>query len=194
MIAINIGDTAHNLFGTEEYVMDSIARFIHELLKKTEYKVVLFPMWDRDMVYSRNIQNCFYSKNNRDRVLIKPFDPCPQSMVDFLATCRMTIGMKLHASVLSAAAGVPFISLAYREKCIDFTRSIFNELASETYYVRTDEKHLDEKIMIRYKLVNSIYDSTVHAIKMAKKTYMVKHQEILHHCTTGAAKNAGEPQ
>src|SRR5213593_3790455 len=37
---------------------------------------------------------------------------------------HLVIGEKLHATVLSAAAGTPFVSLAYQPKCLDFAKSL----------------------------------------------------------------------
>ncbi len=46
------------------------------------------------------------------------------SVVHFLKRMKFTINYKLHANVLSAAAEVPFLSIAYRSKCIDFAHTM----------------------------------------------------------------------
>jgi polysaccharide pyruvyl transferase WcaK-like protein len=51
-----------------------------------------------------------------------------------LAQADLVIGEKLHAAVLAAAAGTPFISLEYRPKCRDFAAT----LGVEDLVLRTD--------------------------------------------------------
>jgi polysaccharide pyruvyl transferase WcaK-like protein len=47
-----------------------------------------------------------------------------EGTMDLLGRCRLVIGEKLHAVVLAAAAGTPFIALEYRPKCRDFAESV----------------------------------------------------------------------
>jgi len=47
--------------------------------------------------------------------------------MDILRNAHMVIGEKLHSIVLAAAAGAPFISLAYQPKCCDFAISVGQE-------------------------------------------------------------------
>jgi len=57
-----------------------------------------------------------------------------QATLDLIASCALVISDKLHANVLAACASVPFISLEYRPKNLDFARSV----GMEAYNVRTD--------------------------------------------------------
>jgi polysaccharide pyruvyl transferase WcaK-like protein len=56
-----------------------------------------------------------------------------------LADCELIVAHKLHAAVLSAAAGVPTVALEYRPKCRDFQESI----GRGRYVMRTDQMDLD---------------------------------------------------
>ncbi len=51
-----------------------------------------------------------------------------------LASADLVIGERLHAAILAAAVGTPFVALEYRPKVLDFTRSIGQEAVT----VRTD--------------------------------------------------------
>lgn len=115
-IALNIGDTHTNLFGTEQYVVQE-ARKLVTRLTDAGYEVVLFPVWPKDMKFLQRIPRT----NN---VSIRPWGPSSTALMNFFKTCRCVIGLKLHTSVLAAAANVPFISIAYREKCFDFAESV----------------------------------------------------------------------
>ncbi len=60
-----------------------------------------------------------------------------------LASADLVVGERLHASVLAAACGVPFVAVEYRPKVRDFARSVGMEQA----VVRSDEMHrLDEVV------------------------------------------------
>ena len=48
----------------------------------------------------------------------------PVRRTEDLPLTLFSINMKLHASIFSAALGCPFISLAYRWKCMDFAESV----------------------------------------------------------------------
>jgi hypothetical protein len=51
----------------------------------------------------------------------------PATVEDFFALvgpCAFTLCVRLHAAVLSTCAGVPPLSLGYREKCLDFMASM----------------------------------------------------------------------
>ncbi len=41
-----------------------------------------------------------------------------------LAACRFMLGERLHAAVMAAAVGVPFLAIGYRPKCFDFVESL----------------------------------------------------------------------
>jgi hypothetical protein len=41
-----------------------------------------------------------------------------------VGACRFTVGVRLHAAILSCCVGVPPLMLGYREKCLDFMESM----------------------------------------------------------------------
>ncbi|MEA3509853.1 MAG: glycosyltransferase [Actinomycetota bacterium] len=55
--------------------------------------------------------------------------------LDLLASSELVIGERLHAAVLAASVGTPFVAVEYRPKLRDFARSI----GREDSVVRTDE-------------------------------------------------------
>jgi len=59
----------------------------------------------------------------------------PQAFIDEVSRVSVFIGMKLHATMLAACAGVPCLMLEYDPKCLDFMASIGQSDA----VVRTDE-------------------------------------------------------
>lgn len=48
----------------------------------------------------------------------------PEEAAEVLSDSRVVVGMRLHALVLAAAAGVPFVGVAYDPKVSSFSRSV----------------------------------------------------------------------
>jgi polysaccharide pyruvyl transferase WcaK-like protein len=48
----------------------------------------------------------------------------PMELFQLLKRCRFLLGVRLHAAVLACCAGVPPISIGYRDKCADFMDSM----------------------------------------------------------------------
>ena len=55
-------------------------------------------------------------------------------LLELMRQARFTVSLRLHGSVLSAAAGTPFVALGYRLKTFDFVDSI----GMSRYALRTD--------------------------------------------------------
>jgi polysaccharide pyruvyl transferase WcaK-like protein len=55
--------------------------------------------------------------------------------LELIARSSVVIGERLHACVLAAAAGRPFVAIEYRPKVRDFSESV----AMDDYVVRSDE-------------------------------------------------------
>ena len=162
-IALNIGNTHTNLFGTEQYMVQEAKKLVSRLTADG-FEVVLFPVWPQDNAFLKQIPR---TKN----VSLLPWHPSSIRLMNFFKTCRCVIGLKLHTSVLSAAANVPFISIAYREKCFDFAASV----GLHRWAVRSDAPDWSRKV---YKLTNRLplhYDIIVNRLKAYQKKYHKKH-------------------
>jgi hypothetical protein len=48
----------------------------------------------------------------------------PLDVINRLSRCLAVVGVRLHSVVLASCAGIPPISLGYREKCLDFMESM----------------------------------------------------------------------
>ena len=104
-----------------ESVQDLIARGWH---------IRLFPFWGPDSAVHENVKQRLGSA-----VDLVPATSTLDTLLTNMASCRMIVGTKLHSVVLSAAAGVPAISVAYAPKCFDFQASV----DQEDLTIRTDQ-------------------------------------------------------
>jgi len=165
-VAINIGDARGNLWGTEKAVVTETNVLIKRI---TDYglRVVLFPMWPSDMRYINMV-------DKKVGVIIRPWGKSIANMMDFMKSCRLVIGMKLHSVVLSAASRTPFVSIAYREKCLDFAESL--DLGG--WAVKSDGKHLGNKLFQLLKESERYTPNIVDKITNAYHVYKAAHDNL----------------
>lgn len=161
-IAINIGYTRNNLFGTEQHVIDQTKKLI-ALLEDRHFNVELFSMWDQDDKILKQVRKTY-----------RAWNPSIPKLIDFMKECYCVVGMKLHSCILSAAANVPFVSLGYRDKCFDFVQS----MNLNNWIVRTDAKWafpVFKKILSLAKYRGSF----IKKIRKYKGIYEDKHKKIV---------------
>jgi hypothetical protein len=124
-IAINVSFAAEKLWGNTQVLMNETVKLCQTL--KKHYDLALIPFCLGDVPFVKKISR---------ETNVTFFDNWMniQSTLDFLSSCNLVIGQKLHAIVFSAATHTPFISLEYRPKCLDFAESV----GYEKYNLRTD--------------------------------------------------------
>lgn len=134
-IAINVGSDGIIWGKSEERVIIEIAKLC-TALRKEGYYPILVPFW------WKNLSSIEKIAQNTNTPVFEHWRNA-QSVLDFISSCFMLIGEKLHSIVFSSAAHVPFISLEYRPKCYNFAKLMdFQE-----YCIRTD-KVTRRKLMV----------------------------------------------
>ena len=151
-----VGDTALMLRPTE--YSQSASNKIAVTLRSGDYQ------WDSDGSYrDRVIEFCQRHQAEYDFVFLPFYPPdlqvcidavdqiesaylvdyCTQvdvqATIDLIASCDLVISDKLHATVLAACCSVPFISLEYRPKNLDFAQSV----GMEAFNIRSDRVTVD---------------------------------------------------
>lgn len=162
-ILINVGDAKANLYGKETTIVAHLKNVIRAI--KNRYKIVLFSMWPPDAAFINELW-C-------DGLEIYTPSTAAQLMTR-IAGCSCVIGMKLHSCVLSAAADVPFISIAYRDKCFDFAES----LGLGNWAIRSDDSALTSKIIELVDAIGKTRQTVVTQIKGFKQEYKKCHTRI----------------
>jgi hypothetical protein len=118
-IAVNLGGSPGAVaeWSVEEDVLAAAASALRPLAD-AGWRIVPFAMAPGDMPVLERLQSLLGSNS----VVLRPRTAA--ELMATLASCRMTLAMRLHAAVLSACAGVPPLMLAYRDKCADFMDSV----------------------------------------------------------------------
>ncbi|MGI6037820.1 MAG: polysaccharide pyruvyl transferase family protein [Limnochordia bacterium] len=117
MVAVNWGTAFNRVYGGDEGAVGAqLARVLKEL--QDPFTFLIYPLWDKDLPACRALAKACGQVRLLDRV------PTRRELVNIYQQSSLSINMKLHGNVFSAALGCPFISLAYRSKSFDFAASL----------------------------------------------------------------------
>ncbi|WP_078555040.1 polysaccharide pyruvyl transferase family protein [Bacillus alkalicellulosilyticus] len=147
IIAINWGTTFDKMFGYNEAALQKQLLSAMNDLRKKGYHLVIYPMWPNDQDACQQLYNQMETK---EHVTLIPEVCSATQIYSFLKSCFFTVNLKLHSNVLSAAARTPFISLAYRSKCVDFSMSV----ASLNTTILTNTNRLRNYINLKEKQIS----------------------------------------
>jgi len=141
-IGVNWGTAYNRIYGgSESRVEDQLVQALQQLVREG-YKVHIFPVWGPDRDACRSL----YKKlGDTEKVTMDLELYHHEDLIERIRDYALTINFKLHASYLSAAAGVPFVCLGYRFKSLDFGYSI--DLPD--YIVPTHDEKLTDTILDR---------------------------------------------
>jgi polysaccharide pyruvyl transferase WcaK-like protein len=146
-IGFNIGTSFGRIYGQDEdYVFKECVSLINRLTRDG-YNVLFFPVWIKDIP----IQNRIYlSCSNKKQLHIIEKIHDYRVIVSTLKKMDLVIGMKLHSTIFSFLAGVPVVSISYREKCLAFMEI----MGMKKHAIKTDQ----------HDLASNIYKSYLHIL------------------------------
>lgn len=144
VVGMNWGTSYNRIYGKNEAAVEDALAAAARRLVDEGYQLYLFTMWGPD----RDANKRLYQKIGKPEQTTLDLEVHGhEEMMRRIRDMEATINFKLHANVLSAACGVPFVCLAYRFKCLDFTHSLqLPELA-----VPTDDQDLARRILSRVR-------------------------------------------
>lgn len=128
-IGVNIGLAGGRMWGREADVMESFASLL-QLAGRAGFTVECFVVWPADLKPTLAVLD---AAGLGDVPVHRTYNSAERYQ-DLVSRMQAFIGIKLHATALALAAGVPSVMLEYRPKCLDFMRSI----GSEAMSLRTD--------------------------------------------------------
>lgn len=119
-IAVNVADTYNECFGkSDEQVAKKMIEVCVQLIL-SGYDVKLFSLYALDNVIMKKMASEIQTASDKEVDQISHDYFTPDQWVGFFSKCSFVISERLHGCILAAAANTPFISLAYRWKCINF--------------------------------------------------------------------------
>lgn len=161
-IAVNWGTAFNRVYGgNETTAMNQLAKALDKLL---DFQIIIYPVWERDIESCRELYEAI---NNKESVILLEQVPSPQELIDLYLRSKLTINMKLHANVFSAALNRPFICLAYRLKGLDFAASL--NLSDLAFPLSTPK--LSDKILGAVRKVSQNPSMYIERINQQKTIY-----------------------
>ncbi len=165
----------------EQRLISSMEKGLLELVEKG-YKICFIPMYyDQDVKISQNLMKALESKlpeqvAHTQLELIEHMLSI-EEVLDYTASFKMVIGMRLHSLIMAAATNVPMLGISYDPKVEAFMKEMNNELyididciSSEKFssYVQHLEKNLEQlknQLELNYKSKEERIYLPVHCIK-----------------------------
>jgi polysaccharide pyruvyl transferase WcaK-like protein len=145
MVAINAGRSAGRVWGDEETVLASLADAARRL-HAAGWTVRFVPVWDEDEEVCRDVAR----RAGLSDADVEPLILDAREWIGLVRRFDVIVTLKLHAAVLAAVAGTPFVPLEYRPKVRDFCESI----GWADHLMRTDD-FTGERVA---RAVCSLYD------------------------------------
>jgi exopolysaccharide biosynthesis predicted pyruvyltransferase EpsI len=142
-IALNVGCDGELWGGNQKHVVVELAG-VCNTLKERGFDLVVVPLSEQDVPYAEML-----SRKTNVPVFGEWVDP--QSVLDFVASCHLLIGERLHSLAISAATCTPFVSLEYRPKCRAFSDSV----GFSKFCLRTDNLNTKRVLEMVEDLLNN---------------------------------------
>jgi polysaccharide pyruvyl transferase WcaK-like protein len=131
------------------------------------YKIYMYSLWKKDI----EVSNRLYRKINDNVNVIHDTRLYNQNeLMGLMKNFHFTINYRLHASVISCASGVPYISLGNRFKDLDFAHSIdLKELV-----ISTESLNIKQKINGVSLYINANREEIINKFNKHKQKYSQK--------------------
>ncbi|PGY48502.1 polysaccharide pyruvyl transferase family protein [Priestia megaterium] len=164
IIGVNWGTTYNRLYGGNELaVEDALASACKKLIQQG-YKIAIYLVWGSDKA---SCQRLFDKINDPEHVVFDEKLYKEQELMTILSHYTMTINFKLHANILSLAAGVPCVALGYRFKVFDLAYS----LGLEKCVVSPDSLTLEKDVLNRVAYIETNYEDILSQYKGSENLY-----------------------
>ncbi|AQQ53379.1 polysaccharide pyruvyl transferase family protein [Planococcus lenghuensis] len=162
IILVNWGTSNNNIFGKNEAAVEAEMVAAIRSLTAKGYDVLCYPIWTEDIKHVKQLAEKI--DDPRCHAISEVYEP--QLLQKLISEAYLTINFKLHANIMSASGDRPFVSLAYRGKCLDFAATVdCSEFALPTDQVTADQ------ILQAVEDIEHNYDSVVARFQSAKETY-----------------------
>eukprot|EP00002_Diphylleia_rotans_P035098 TRINITY_DN7617_c0_g1_i2.p1 TRINITY_DN7617_c0_g1~~TRINITY_DN7617_c0_g1_i2.p1 ORF type:complete len:845 (+),score=169.20 TRINITY_DN7617_c0_g1_i2:44-2578(+) len=178
----------NRLYGSnQDAVLMLYANLVVELIRVQRKSVIIYPVYQYDIHALMDLKNVIESTlqddpSNEKYLHVLYTVPDVGYVLELAKISVYTVNFKLHATVLSAAAAVPFISTAYRFKCIEFADSV----GMHDYVIPLNEATHQKIIMMatqisqrRKEIVQVLQESIQNASKNYADTMEAFSQGIL---------------
>ncbi|EQB96347.1 polysaccharide pyruvyl transferase family protein [Geobacillus sp. A8] len=164
-IGINWGTTYNRLFGQHETLVEDTLARAAKMWIASGYRIHLYIVWPNDRPACERL----YKKINcPERVTFDRALYDERQFIERLQPLAATVNFKLHANLLSLAAGVPAVMLGYRFKVFDFAAL----LGLDRYVVSTASPQLETDLIDTVALAEQHRRRIMEQYETARRQYI----------------------
>lgn len=142
----------------EERVVQGVSQALETILKRhPTAKIALLPFqtdenYTDDRTILQQVQSSLAPELNQRVFFVVKQDPI--EIANFIATCSLMIGERLHSLILSSVATIPFVALAYDAK----VKSFCNSLGLDDFCIDIRQPFSAQELIVCVEDVFSKYD------------------------------------
>lgn len=114
--------------GWAENLYKDFARLIDSIIQKSGLEIVFIPFQTRGDI-DRKTMNKIIAHSSKKESIFCSENPSLPEICHVIKNAVFTLGMRLHANLLSLVLGKPFLPIIYSQKTMAFVESFFPELA-----------------------------------------------------------------
>lgn len=114
--------------GWTENLYQEFAQLLDEIIHKYGFNIVFIPFQTREETDRRLMNKIIVHMQEKEHIFC-PENLSLQEICSLIKGAVFTLGMRLHANLLSLVLGKPFLPIAYSQKTRAFMESFFPELS-----------------------------------------------------------------
>ncbi|MCM3439700.1 polysaccharide pyruvyl transferase family protein [Metabacillus halosaccharovorans] len=170
-IAVNWGTDFNRIYGKDESgLRKQLVRALKELHKQG-YDILLYSLWKRDHSVLQQLK-----EELTPEVSVHVIWKANQNeMMEILNKCEYSINFRLHANLISLAAGTPCVALGYRFKVYDF----FHSIELPKWVLSSNSKTIYKDILRFHELQKKHGNSMMEIYNIHRELYKVKLDSII---------------
>ena len=164
VIGINWGTAYNKVYGGNEKRVEAALAAAAKRWIRQGYQVWIYPVWGPDLDACKSLAARIDEPGNVtvvNRIL------SAGELMPLVEGCLFTVNFKLHANIISHAAGVPFVCLGYRFKCFDYVYSV----DMPDFIVPMDAADLEERLLQAASRAVSSRNGIVSALRRRQEDY-----------------------
>lgn len=140
------GDNGDDVAGYNHFITDRLSE-VADRLSREGWAILCVPL-SGELAWHANLKEKILARN-KDAIVARPVRNLTfREVLDTFHSSRLVVGTRLHASVLAASVGTPFITMAYGFKHLNFARSV----GAEDYLVLAHDFSADDVMGLARRL------------------------------------------
>ena len=141
--------SVRNFKKPDEKLYTILAQLCDSIVEKYGLQIRLIPFQKGEQFDVQVLRKIFDRTTHKEQIILDKFHENLEELISMLGQARAVIAMRLHAGILAAVAGTPFVAMSYMQKVKSFWAE-FNDIEI------VDFNRLDFSVM--FKRIHSLFE------------------------------------